>query len=248
MNVAGLQVPVMLLSHFFNSSTVGYYSMAIRILGLPSTIVGQAVAQVFYPMAAKMQDSDSLRGLAERLATTLLAIGIPVFGMVAAAGPQLFSVVFGHHWEIAGSYAQVLAPWFMMVLVSSPLSMISLVKERQGLSLVISVYEMVLRIVAVLLGGLVFRSPSWTVALLSLSGVIICVLSVVWMLGLVGVRAPKLLWSSLKRGWVALSGIGLVWCVSRIAPPTLTLISAITVGSLLLYRLRSDLASMLKSP
>jgi O-antigen/teichoic acid export membrane protein len=148
------------------------------MLVLPTMLVGQAVGQVFLSRAAVVaREPERLRRLTERTALVLFAGGLPVFAAVALGGPRLFATVMGSQWEQAGRYAQVLAPWFVVWLVSSPLSGLLSVREWQGSALAFSAFEFALRLGSLVIGAR-RGSPMLAVVLLSASGVIISVASI----------------------------------------------------------------------
>jgi lipopolysaccharide exporter len=84
----------------------------------------------------------------------------------------------GAEWAAAGRYAQLLAPWFVVWLVSSPLSGLLSVREWQASALGFSALEFALRLGALVVGAR-RGSPVLAVALLSASGVVISVASIV---------------------------------------------------------------------
>ena len=148
------------------------------MLVLPTMLVAQAVGQVFLSRAAALAGEPArLRALSERTALALFAGGLPVFCAVAIGGPRLFSAVMGHQWEQAGGYAQVLAPWFALWLVSNPLSGLLNVREWQGSALTFTALEFALRLGSLLV-GMHQGSPMLAVALLSASGVVIAAASI----------------------------------------------------------------------
>jgi O-antigen/teichoic acid export membrane protein len=178
-NVGSVQLPSILFSAAFGAAAAGLYALSFKMLVLPTMLVGQAVGQVFLSRAVvAARDPERLRQLTERTALTLFACGLPAFGVVAMAGPKLFATVMGAEWEPAGRYAQVLAPWFVVWLVSNPLSGLLNVREWQGSALAFSAFELVLRLGALLVGAHQ-GSPMLAVALLSASGVIISTISIV---------------------------------------------------------------------
>jgi O-antigen/teichoic acid export membrane protein len=148
------------------------------MLVLPTMLIAQAVGQVFLSRAAVLaREPERLRRLTERTALVLFACGLPVFATVALGGPRLFAMAMGSQWEVAGRYAQVLAPWFVVWLVSNPLSGLLAVREWQGSALAFSTFEFALRLGSLLIGAH-HGSPMLAVALLSASGVIISVASI----------------------------------------------------------------------
>jgi O-antigen/teichoic acid export membrane protein len=148
------------------------------MLVLPTMMVAQAVAQVFLSRAASLaREPERLRELTEQTALGLFAIGLPMFAAVALAGPQLFATVMGSEWARAGRYAQLLAPWFVVWLVSNPLSALLSVRQWQASALAFAAAEFVLRVGALLIGAR-RGSPELAVALLSASGVIISIAAI----------------------------------------------------------------------
>ncbi|RIH84445.1 Polysaccharide biosynthesis protein [Calidithermus roseus] len=206
LNTLSLQLPFLMLPSLFNNEVAGFFALAYRVLGLPSFLVGQAVGQAFLSKAAALQSApEELAGLTTRTALGLLALGVAVFGIVAIGGAGLFGVFFGESWRQAGVYAQIMAPWYMLWLVSSPLSGLLAIREWQGAGLAFTVVELLTRGLALWVGaGL--RSDVLTVVLVALAGVAISLTALIWFLragyvdlGYIGPRALSLL------------GIGLVY-------------------------------------
>ena len=177
-NVGSLQLPSIVLAASFGAAAAGLYAVSYKILVLPTMLVGQAVGQVFLSRAATLaREPDRLRQLSERTALVLFAGGLPVYSVIALAGPGLFGLLLGREWEASGRYAQILAPWFAVWLVSSPLSGLLTVREWQGTALAFGGFEFILRLGA-LLAGAARGSPLLAIVLLSASGVIISLASI----------------------------------------------------------------------
>lgn len=185
-NVAGTQVPPVLFARYFSVDTAGFFTLTIRILGLPASLVGQAVGQVFYPVIAERNnDPEGARVMIERVATGLFVVAFPVFAVVGLWGPELFVIAFGEAWAEAGRFAQYLAPWLCLSFVSSPLSMFALVKEKQRQAFGITLYETFLRLFAVWMGRH-WDSPDWAVKFYAGVSVIISIIYIGWVLRLAG--------------------------------------------------------------
>jgi O-antigen/teichoic acid export membrane protein len=179
LNIGSLQLPSIVFSAAFGAAAAGLYALSYKLLVLPTMLVAQAVGQVFLSRAARLAaEPDRLRRLTERTALGLFAAGLPAYLAIGVAGPELFRVVLGGRWEESGRYAQVLAPWFALWLVSNPLSGLLSVREWQGSALAFSAFEFLLRLGA-LLAGAARGSPMLAVALLSAGGVVIAGASIV---------------------------------------------------------------------
>jgi O-antigen/teichoic acid export membrane protein len=184
-NVLGWQIPPLFLATYFSVEVAGWYALTMRVLGMPSALIGQAVAQVFYPLAAQLESPHEAKVLLERVASLLWVLGFPVFAIVFLQGALFFKLIFGTPWEMAGHYAEWLAPWFLFAFVSSPLSTFALVKSRQRQALWLSLYETSLRLSAIGL-GVYLDSPDVAIKLFAAAGVIICLVYTSWLLQLAG--------------------------------------------------------------
>jgi lipopolysaccharide exporter len=178
LNIGSLQLPAILFAASFGAAAAGLYALSFKMLVLPTMLVGQAVGQVFLSRAVTVaREPERLRRLTERTALVLFASGLPMFAAVGLGGPRLFATVMGSQWEQAGRYAQVLAPWFVVWLVSNPLSGLLSVREWQASALAFTVFEFTLRLGSLLIGAH-YGSPMLAVVLLSASGVVISVASI----------------------------------------------------------------------
>ena len=66
----------------------------------------------------------------------------------------------------------MLSPWMLLVFATSPISIVFAVLEKQKESLKLNIVLLIIRLVAFLVGGLIFKSAFWAVALFGGSGFI----------------------------------------------------------------------------
>jgi O-antigen/teichoic acid export membrane protein len=137
LNSAGLQVAPLLLVAYYGSSVAGLFALAQRLIGMPMTLVGQSIGQVYMAEAVKVLHSDPARLIKLFLGTArkLLFLGFAPLLLLAVGGPYLFSAVFGEAWFEAGSFVRILAGMFLLQFVMSPLSQTLNILECQGAQL-----------------------------------------------------------------------------------------------------------------
>lgn len=137
LNVLGLQLPVVLIAYWYGSEVAGWMGLSQRVLSLPVTLIGTAIAQVYLGELARAAHNDLARArrlfylVSKRLVLIAIAIGVAV----VALGPPIFELVFGSQWVTSGTYAQALAFGLTAQLVAVPVSQTLIVFERQGLQL-----------------------------------------------------------------------------------------------------------------
>lgn len=237
-NVVGVHVPLVLIARFFALDTAGFFALTMRVLSIPSALVAQAVAQVFYPAAAERRREGQAAELVERVATILLVISIIIFAFVGLHGRSLFSYAFGADWETAGLYAQFLAPWFVVSFVSSPISSYVLVTGKQRQAFLMSLYETGLRLSAIWVGAH-YASVDLAVALFAAVGIFISIVYIQWVLKLAGTSI--LLWLRQVRRFVVVSVLLVVVLVvagrplNSISPLLSMAVSAVGLGALGLW-------------
>ena len=138
-NVLNQNLVNMLISTLYNIKTLGFYALIQRVLGVPSSLIGSSIGQVFFQEASKERQES---GYAIKIFTStvikLLLIAIPIYGILFLIVEDLFSFVFGEKWQIAGEYAKVLVPLFCIRFISSSVSAINTVFEKQLYGLYIS--------------------------------------------------------------------------------------------------------------
>ncbi|HOV68509.1 MAG TPA: lipopolysaccharide biosynthesis protein, partial [Methanoregulaceae archaeon] len=83
---------------------------------------------------------------------------------------ELFAFVFGSAWAEAGFYTQLLSIWAVLWFISSPLSTIYMIQERQAFGLRINLANFLSRLIALVAGGLL-ASPRLAILFFALAGI-----------------------------------------------------------------------------
>lgn len=144
MNATCIQLPVIFFSILFTSTVAGYYLLIQRVIGLPMTIVGGAVGDVFRQSASKAyaERGECVIEYNNTLKKLFMVSVIP-FGVFILTAPDLFAMFFGENWKDAGKYAQILAPMFFLQFLSSPMSNMYLIAEKQKKDLYLNIILLV---------------------------------------------------------------------------------------------------------
>ena len=145
---------VFLLSHFYTKAQVGQHSRTIRLLFGPLSIIASAVGQVFYQKAADCyQTGGNLRQLVVKVVLALSAISLPMFLFVMFFGPDLFAWFLGENWRQAGEFGRLLAPWVFLNFITTPVSQIPIIVNKQKTAFLISVAGHTMFLFAIAAGG-----------------------------------------------------------------------------------------------
>ena len=121
-----------LISAFYSITTLGFYSLVQRLLGIPSSIIGQSIGQVFFQQGTEEKRKTGIAiKTFNNTVKKLIIIGFPSFSVLFFIAEDLFAFIFGEEWRVTGTYAQIVIPLFFIRFVSSSVSSIIIIFEKQ---------------------------------------------------------------------------------------------------------------------
>lgn len=167
-NNAATQVPILIIATFASGPEAGFLLLAMRSLSTPVAMVGSAVSQVYLTHASREMRNGSLRQYTTRVVLRLARLSIIPLIFIALVAPWIFELAFGEEWRRAGEIVIWMTPWFVLKLLSSPVSMVMHVKLRQKAMFGLTTFGMALRITSVLVAVQYF--PKLIVELYAVSG------------------------------------------------------------------------------
>ncbi len=154
-NATSGQMPVLLLGALFNASTVGLFSLTQRVMSAPMSLVAAAIGDVFRQEASQAYIQEgNCKTIYQRTFIRLLVVALVPFSAFYFLSPMLFAWVFGERWRVAGEYAQILTPMLFMQFITSPLSAMFMIAEKQRLDLIWQMILLALVIGSFILGAL----------------------------------------------------------------------------------------------
>jgi O-antigen/teichoic acid export membrane protein len=121
-----------MIMEFFTKNDLGYYGLSYRILRMPLLLVGLALSQVFFQKCSeKYNKGEDILPLITKALKLLILISIIPFAFIFFFGGDLFAFVFSEKWRGAGEFSQIMAPWFLMNFLVSPISFLPIVLGKQ---------------------------------------------------------------------------------------------------------------------
>lgn len=171
LNAVSQSLPVLMLASFFGPAAAGFYSIGMTVLGIPSTLIGTAVGDVFYPRIAEAENrGENLFKLVMRATGALAIVGLAPYATVVVFGPELFAFTFGPEWAKAGEYASWIAVLMYFVFINSPSNKAIPVLRIQRFYLWFTVGALLTRAAGLAVGYFIFESDYTAIAIFGLSG------------------------------------------------------------------------------
>ncbi len=149
-NVAGSQLPMIILASTFGPQSVGQLALAQKVMLLPAGLVGTSISQVFLAKAGESLREGALMTLMEQVSRKLFIYGVSISIPAAILAPHFMQVVFGREWDQAGKIIAILVPLFLGQISVSPVSMAFIVGERTRIELLSQIIQALSRILPLL--------------------------------------------------------------------------------------------------
>lgn len=161
-------IPVILLTILFGPVATGLFSIARTVLLVPSQLIGKSIGDVFYPrISESINRKENISQLILKATIGLSLVGIIPYGLIMAFGPWLFSFVFGSDWLTAGEYARWMSFWIFTMFVNRPCSKALPAMLAQTFQLKYTIFTLIFRLLAFIIGYLLFSNAVVALAFLS---------------------------------------------------------------------------------
>ena len=195
LNTAGVFLPTIFIITFFGPAAAGLYALANRVLAAPIQAVGGAVSKTFFSYAKDANETEQIGQLVGGIYRKLIyVIFLPMF-IISMVGPNAFGFVFGDKWMPSGELVRYMALWIGLQFVTSPLTVVFFVNERQHHGLAFQVLLISFRILGLGLGAW-SNDLITTIVLLSVCNAICYLGCLIWIFIITKVKLFEILISS----------------------------------------------------
>jgi len=182
---------VFLITYFFAATILGHYSFILRILKAPVGLIGSSIYQVFYQRAATgYAKNEDIQSLIWQIYKKNILIALPLFGVLFFVVEDLFVLVYGESWRVAGEIGQILMPWLFFQFMASPVSSISIIANKQTEAMYFTIADLFLRAGALILGAH-YGNYKLSFMLISGSGSVLLIYALYWYYKIAGNNLKK---------------------------------------------------------
>jgi O-antigen/teichoic acid export membrane protein len=172
---------VFIISNYFGSVVVGSYSFAISMLNKPLQILGEAYRQVFFQKASTTyNENGNIWNFTKRSSIIITTVTLPFFLIILFWGSDIFTFLFGVNWTQAGIIAQLLSIWVFFKFISSPLSSIPVIYQKQKVFFVYGIINNISLPLTLLIGSMNFLDYKTAILCLVTAGVLNSLIQLYW--------------------------------------------------------------------
>ena len=134
-----------LIAKFFTTTTLGQFSLAWGMVQKPMRLIGGSLSQVFFQKIASAKKSD-LDAIVKKFILKSSLIAAPLFLIIYFFSVDIFTFIFGKNWKLAGEAASIMAHWLFINFLSSSISNIFIILNKQEVILIVSILYMIVPI------------------------------------------------------------------------------------------------------
>lgn len=170
LNIAAVQLPLIIIASATIGSEAGFLLLAMKLMQVPLSLFGNSVSQVFYANAAKEFRDNNLARYTSDIIIKLFKLGVGPIIFAGIIAPDASAFFLGGNWYRVGEIIQWMVPWFIMQFLSSPIATVMYVNNKQGELLGLTIFSFLIRVGTVIVFSLYM--PNLVSEVFSLSGFI----------------------------------------------------------------------------
>lgn len=129
-----LNLNIIIIVHGANLtlSTIGLYAISVKLLGYPSSLIGQAISEVFFREASEEKKKTGvIIKTFDWTIVRLTLLSIPIYLIVYFFSEDLFGFVLGSDWAAAGIYCVIQIPYFWSRFIVSAVTPVDIIMQKQ---------------------------------------------------------------------------------------------------------------------
>ncbi|HDB8567572.1 TPA: type 8 capsular polysaccharide synthesis protein Cap8K [Staphylococcus aureus] len=138
LNSLSFSVVVFCIGILYTNTEVGIYGMAIRVLGIPVTIISLGLSKIFMQQANDYYiEHGNFRNLLLKFSFILVIVSIILYVPLYLFSEELVNILLGHSWVDAITVIKIVIPLFVIRLIVSTVSLSVIVLQKQQLELIL---------------------------------------------------------------------------------------------------------------
>ncbi|HDV4239699.1 TPA: type 8 capsular polysaccharide synthesis protein Cap8K [Staphylococcus aureus] len=138
LNSLSFSVVVFFIGILYTNTEVGIYGMAIRVLGIPVTIISLGLSKIFMQQANDYYiEYGNFRNLLLKFSYILVIVSIILYVPLYLFSEELVNILLGHSWVDAITVIKIVIPLFVIRLIVSTVSLSVIVLQKQQLELIL---------------------------------------------------------------------------------------------------------------
>lgn len=153
------QLPIILITNLWGTEIIGYYSIAVRLLQIPSSLLAGAVGRVFFNTISSLKRQGKEIGQYSYNNLYLaMKIGIVPIALFMAYGDYISILFLGPEWEMSGIFMRILSLQYYYMFLMFSMQGLSITINKQKYAMISNLTQIIGFAVGAYLGKFVWDS------------------------------------------------------------------------------------------
>jgi PST family polysaccharide transporter len=149
----GYNMEKVLLGRFLGADTLGLYTRAAQLIGIPVNTINGIVGGLFFSVLSRLQDDpDQFRSFFLKGYSIIIALSVPSTLFAALFADEIILLILGPNWSSAVPIFRLMTPTILVLGIINPMAWVLMSTGRQKRSLYIGIVVSLLVLVANLIG------------------------------------------------------------------------------------------------
>lgn len=152
-NSFSINLPFTLLAIYFDQAFIGLFSMAFTFTFRPMNILNSAYDKVLYErISTKYLNGQPILKDIVRFFSYNYLVAIPLFIIAFIFAEPILTLILGQEWSGTATYFRYMIPWIGVMLISSSISFVPYLFNKQRNEALLYALLFVIRLVAIIIG------------------------------------------------------------------------------------------------
>lgn len=188
------QIPTIGIKAFFGAEILGYYSITVRIMQIPITLLASAIGRVFFQKASNMKrNGERIGEFVYGNITKVMKIAIIPIICILVAGDLIIVIFLGQDWKMAGDFIRILSFQNFLTFLMLSVQGIAIVLDKQKLAMISAIFQSIGFIVGLAIGKYIFNNIYIGIILMTLSFIICNITYFCFLFKYMGINVKKYL-------------------------------------------------------
>lgn len=142
------RIPAQMLGTLYSASALGMYSMAIRILSIPNTLLSGAINRVYFREASeRVNRGEDIGEFSFQIIRANIKLAILPISALMIFGERIFVLFLGEQWHQAGTFAALLGLYYLLSFCHGCLSGCYVLIRKNRNNLYVSIFSLAVNLI-----------------------------------------------------------------------------------------------------
>ncbi len=151
------QLPILLIKAFWGTEILGYYSITLRLLRLPISLLASSIGRVFFQTTSKMKrEGKEIGNYVYQNLIKAMRIGVLPMFLLKAFGDIVIIIFLGQEWEISGKMIQILSIQYFFSFLMMTVQGLYIILNKQKYAMISSLLQAFAFLLGAVIGKYLF--------------------------------------------------------------------------------------------